>query len=201
MEQYPDLMFSNREIEVVVLLLQGKSNKEIAHTLGVSNRTIEAHLSSIYSKLAVTSRTEAVIKLTQMGWSSATDKTLPKEANEAPAPDHRGTQVEDGPAKPLRSSAGKWAVTALLITFGLIWIFTKRNWLLVPVLGFMAWIGLAEYLTATSAWKKWISLLIFILGFSLLCISPAWLISATPFADETAILDLLQKILHAISGQ
>ncbi len=201
MEQYPDPMFSNREIEVLALLLQGKSNKEIAHTLGVSNRTIEAHLSSIYSKLAVTSRTEAVIKLTQMGWSSATDKTLPKEANEAPALDNRTTQVKDTLAKPLRFSAGKWAVMTLLTTLGLIWIFTKQNWLLVPVLGFMAWIGLAEYLTATSVWKKWISLLIFILGFSLLCISPAWLISATPLAKDNAVLDLLQKILHATLRQ
>jgi DNA-binding CsgD family transcriptional regulator len=201
MEQYPDPMFSNREIEVVALLLQGKSNKEIAHTLGVSNRTIEAHLSSIYSKLAVTSRTEAVIKLTQMGWSSATDKTLSEEANKAPALDNRTTQVKDTLAKPLRSSAGKWAVITLLTTLGLIWIFTKQNWLLVPMLGFMAWIGLAEYLTATSVWKKWISLLIFILGFSLLCISPAWLISTTPLASDNAILDLLQKILHATSRQ
>lgn len=201
MEQYPDPMFSNREIEVLALLLQGKSNKEIAHTLGVSNRTIEAHLSSIYSKLAVTSRTEAVIKLTQMGWSSATDKTLPKEASEAPALDNRTAQVKDTLAKPLRFSAGKWAVMTLLTALGLIWIFTKQNWLLVPVLGFMAWIGLAEYLTATSVWKKWISLLIFILGFSLLCISPAWLISATPLAKDNAVLDLLQKIFHATSGQ
>ncbi|MDT8898836.1 response regulator transcription factor [Thermanaerothrix sp. 4228-RoL] len=201
MEQYPDPMFSNREIEVLALLLQGKSNKEIAHTLGVSNRTIEAHLSSIYSKLAVTSRTEAVIKLTQMGWSSATDKTLPKEASKAPALDNRTAQVKDTLAKPLRFSAGKWAVMTLLTALGLIWIFTKQNWLLVPVLGFMAWIGLAEYLTATSVWKKWISLLIFILGFSLLCISPAWLISATPLAKDNAVLDLLQKIFHATSGQ
>ena len=150
MEQYPDPKFSNREIEVVTLLLQGKSNKEIAHTLGVSNRTIEAHLSSIYAKLAVTSRTEAVIKLTQIGWSSATDKTLSEEANKAPALDNRTTQVNDTLAKLLRSSAGKWAVITLLTTLGLIWIFTKQNWLLVPVLGFMAWIGLGT----TSVWGK-----------------------------------------------
>ncbi len=44
MEQYPDPMFSNREIEVLALLLQGKAIKKLPHTLGVSNRTIEAHL-------------------------------------------------------------------------------------------------------------------------------------------------------------
>ena len=55
--------FSAREQEVIALLLQGKSNKEIALALGVANRTVEFHLGNIYAKLGVASRTEAVIKL------------------------------------------------------------------------------------------------------------------------------------------
>ncbi len=80
-----------------------------------------------------------------------------------------------------------------LTTLGLIWIFTKQNWLLVPVLGFMAWIGLAEYLHSDQCLEKMISLLIFILGFSTAVHLPAWLISATPLAKDNAVLDLLQK--------
>ncbi len=57
--------FSRREQEVIDLLLQGKSNKQIATALGVSSRTIEFHLSHIYTKLGVTSRTEAVLKLSK----------------------------------------------------------------------------------------------------------------------------------------
>ncbi len=55
--------FSDREKEVLDLLIQGKSNKQIAMQLGVSNRTIEFHLSNVYSKLGVSSRAEAILIL------------------------------------------------------------------------------------------------------------------------------------------
>ncbi len=56
-------LFSAREKEVIALLLQGKSNKQIALELGISQRTVEFHLKNIYIKLQVGSRTEAVLKL------------------------------------------------------------------------------------------------------------------------------------------
>ncbi len=56
--------FSEREKDVVKLLLQGKSNKQIALELGISNRTVEFHLSNIYAKLRVNSRSEAILKFT-----------------------------------------------------------------------------------------------------------------------------------------
>lgn len=57
--------FSEREKDVLKLLLQGKSNKQIAVELGISNRTVEFHLSNIYAKLAVNSRSEAILKFTE----------------------------------------------------------------------------------------------------------------------------------------
>jgi DNA-binding CsgD family transcriptional regulator len=57
--------FSEREKDVVDLLIQGKSNKQIALSLGVSNRTVEFHLSHVYAKLKVNSRTEAMVKLSK----------------------------------------------------------------------------------------------------------------------------------------
>jgi DNA-binding NarL/FixJ family response regulator len=57
--------FSEREKDVIKLLLQGKSNKQIALELGISNRTVEFHLGNIYTKLGVASRTEAILKLTE----------------------------------------------------------------------------------------------------------------------------------------
>ncbi len=66
--------FSARELEVIALLLQGKSNKEMALGLGVTHRTVESHLSSIYAKLGVSSRTEAVIRLSEASmWKSTGD--------------------------------------------------------------------------------------------------------------------------------
>ena len=54
---------SRRELEVIHLLLQGKSNKLIAFALGVSVRTVEFHLKNVYAKLQVNSRMELVLKL------------------------------------------------------------------------------------------------------------------------------------------
>lgn len=54
---------SNREGEVVECLLQGKSNKQIALSLSISDRTVEFHLKNIYAKYQVNSRTELILKL------------------------------------------------------------------------------------------------------------------------------------------
>jgi DNA-binding CsgD family transcriptional regulator len=54
---------SEREKEVVKLLLQGKSNKQIAFMLDIADRTVEFHLKNVYTKLQVSSRTEAILKL------------------------------------------------------------------------------------------------------------------------------------------
>ena len=49
-----------RETDVLVLLAQGKSNKQIAAQLTLGIRTVEGYVSNVLSKLGVTSRTEAV---------------------------------------------------------------------------------------------------------------------------------------------
>jgi DNA-binding CsgD family transcriptional regulator len=54
---------SRREGDVVELLLQGMSNKQIALALGVSERTVEFHFNNIYTKLQVASRVELILKL------------------------------------------------------------------------------------------------------------------------------------------
>jgi DNA-binding NarL/FixJ family response regulator len=50
---------SAREVEVLALLVEGLSNREIADRLSVSHRTVMNHVSSILGKLGVTSRTAA----------------------------------------------------------------------------------------------------------------------------------------------
>lgn len=59
---------SERELEVLRLAAHGLTNKAIAAELGVSDRTVQGHLASIYGKLAVASRTEAVTKALKLGW-------------------------------------------------------------------------------------------------------------------------------------
>jgi len=54
---------SSREKEVLELVMQGKSNKQIAFALGISIRTVEFHLKNIYTKYQVASRIELVLYL------------------------------------------------------------------------------------------------------------------------------------------
>jgi len=59
---------TDRESEVLGLLAKGLANKQIAVTLGISEHTVKFHVSSIYTKLNVTNRTEAVREGLRGGW-------------------------------------------------------------------------------------------------------------------------------------
>jgi DNA-binding NarL/FixJ family response regulator len=61
---------SERETEVLRLLAQGFTNKDIAQALILSVRTVEAHLRGIFAKLGVSSRTEAALWAVQQGYSA-----------------------------------------------------------------------------------------------------------------------------------
>ena len=59
---------TGRQIEVLALLMKGKSNKVIAKTLNMAVPTVKNHVTIVLKALNVTSRTEAVIKVGKMGW-------------------------------------------------------------------------------------------------------------------------------------
>ena len=59
---------TDRELEVLGLLSKGLANKQIAVALGISEHTVKFHVSSIYTKLNVTNRTEAVRAGLRGGW-------------------------------------------------------------------------------------------------------------------------------------
>ena len=60
-------LLSEREAEVLRLVALGMSNKEVAEELFLSQRTVKAHLTSVFNKLNVASRSEAIIKGLQWG--------------------------------------------------------------------------------------------------------------------------------------
>jgi serine/threonine protein kinase/DNA-binding CsgD family transcriptional regulator len=64
----PPVQLTPREMDVIQLLAEGLSNKEIARLLFISPRTVNFHLDNIYSKLGVSSRTEAAIYALRHGW-------------------------------------------------------------------------------------------------------------------------------------
>ncbi len=59
---------SPRELEVLELVAAGRTNKEIAVRLDISNQTVKNHISSILRKLAVNDRTQAVVYAMRRGW-------------------------------------------------------------------------------------------------------------------------------------
>jgi len=56
-----------REMEVIQLMAQGLANKQIALSLSISEHTVKFHLSSLYAKLGISSRTEAVKRGIELG--------------------------------------------------------------------------------------------------------------------------------------
>jgi NarL family two-component system response regulator LiaR len=62
---------TEREIEVLEVIAQGSTtNRAIADELVISERTVQTHLSNIFSKMKVNSRTEAVLAALRRGWVS-----------------------------------------------------------------------------------------------------------------------------------
>jgi NarL family two-component system response regulator LiaR len=58
---------TERELEVIKALAQGRSNKEIARALDISEKTVRNHASNIYNKLHIFDRTQAVIYAIRQG--------------------------------------------------------------------------------------------------------------------------------------
>jgi DNA-binding NarL/FixJ family response regulator len=65
---------TNREVEILQVIAQGKSNKEVARLLHISAQTVKNHLTSILKKLPVKDRTTAVVHAFQHGWIEFADE-------------------------------------------------------------------------------------------------------------------------------
>ncbi len=63
----PEFSLTQRENDILELLAEGKSNREIAGHLFLSEKTVKAHLAAIFRKLGVTNRTQAAMAAVQMG--------------------------------------------------------------------------------------------------------------------------------------
>jgi DNA-binding NarL/FixJ family response regulator len=60
-QSHPRPALSEREREVLALLSQGMANKEIARRLGISEKTVKAHLTNVFRQIKVTDRTQAAL--------------------------------------------------------------------------------------------------------------------------------------------
>ncbi len=68
-EVYEDrsVKLTKRELEVLSLVIEGKSSKDVADALYVSKRTVDFHLANIYDKLQVSNRVQAFRRATRLG--------------------------------------------------------------------------------------------------------------------------------------
>lgn len=60
---------TDRQLQVLALLMEGKNNKLICRALDLAEPTVKNHISAILKALGVNSRTEAVIAVTRLGWT------------------------------------------------------------------------------------------------------------------------------------
>lgn len=62
------LGLTDRQIDVLALIMKGRTNKHICRELNLAEPTVKNHVTAILRALQVTSRTEAVLAVTQRGW-------------------------------------------------------------------------------------------------------------------------------------
>jgi DNA-binding NarL/FixJ family response regulator len=63
-----DLGLTERQVAVLALMMRGKSNKAICRVLDLAEPTVKNHVTGILKALNVTNRTEAVVKVGELGW-------------------------------------------------------------------------------------------------------------------------------------
>jgi DNA-binding CsgD family transcriptional regulator len=123
--------FSERENDLIRLLLEGKSNKQIALELGISSRTVEFHLSRIYAKLGVTSRTEAALRLSKPDLRKSAGGD-PRETTDAPRQesDHNSRTSIFMKRIPMNKSfiigIGLWVITSVFCV-GSLYVMAKER--------------------------------------------------------------------------
>jgi DNA-binding CsgD family transcriptional regulator len=61
------IRLTKRELEVLSLVIEGKSSKDVADALYVSKRTVDFHLANIYDKLQVSNRVQAFRRAARLG--------------------------------------------------------------------------------------------------------------------------------------
>ena len=71
-----DLRLTERQLDVLALVMEGKSNKAICRVLNLAEPTVKNHVTAILRALKVSNRTEAVIAVGELGWKLPTAAQL-----------------------------------------------------------------------------------------------------------------------------
>lgn len=90
---------TDRQLEILVEVARGRSNRAVGKVLGISERTVRNHLRTISKKLATSDRTRAVVLSIERGWIA-----IPLEPESTPAPEE---QAVEGPARATLNKASR----------------------------------------------------------------------------------------------
>ncbi len=118
---------SDRELEIVALVAEGLTNREIAQRVYLSPNTVKVHLRNVFVKTGVASRTELSILAVREGWivvPEAEQESAPLEVEVAaggePASEEVATAVVDTPSLLPKWSRLRWAGLALGVLLALL---------------------------------------------------------------------------------
>lgn len=118
---------SQRETEILQLLAQGKSNKEIATDLVISVNTVKVHISNIFQKINVSSRAEAMVFALENGLIEA-----PRQETPEPQIITKVVEVESVKLGWLRKFWWLLAIALVLLALGFAVIFSRSTILSQP---------------------------------------------------------------------
>jgi DNA-binding CsgD family transcriptional regulator len=159
MEQFS--LLSRREKEVITLLLQGKGNKQIALSLGISERTVEFHLKNICAKYQVNTRIELILEIGK-ATGSIPENLWKSTVDIADNNSHNGKQsVAKGKwAQPLKHSIfmikKEFAMTKTIL-FESVGNFLRKHPLLLTSLLFLILSATVRYLVIDFGLYLWLS--------------------------------------------
>ncbi|GAB4271545.1 MAG: hypothetical protein Kow0080_17070 [Candidatus Promineifilaceae bacterium] len=127
---------SDRELEVLKCVIDGLSNKEIAATLHISQNTVKVHLRNVYTKLGVTSRTEATTTALQQGLMTlpGTEALAQPVEPEATVDEPQTAVTQPSPETPplTATEPTKRSIQSLMI-------YIVLGIIIVGLLGFIGW--------------------------------------------------------------
>ncbi len=86
-EASPHEPLTDRQLEILVQVARGRTNREVGRALGISERTVRNHLRTISKKLSTSDRTRAVVLSIERGWIA-----IPLEPESTPASEEQGAE-------------------------------------------------------------------------------------------------------------